>query len=90
MRPGGRWPFTWSTPRTAGCVKEHGRAVSMTEGFYRRIGRIDTELLIEVPYFVVRDRGLAVAYMAEGVLPQNSYRSCWTRTIISTGSPKPT
>jgi putative cardiolipin synthase len=31
----------------------------MTEAFYRRIGRIDSELLIEVPYFVVRDRGLA-------------------------------
>ena len=40
-------------------VKEHGRTVTMTEGFYRRIGRIDSELLIEVPYFVVRDRGLA-------------------------------
>ncbi len=40
-------------------IKEHGRTVTMTEGFYRRIGRIESELLIEVPYFVVRDRGLA-------------------------------
>ena len=40
-------------------IKEHGRTITMTEGFYRRIGRIDSELLIEVPYFVVRERGLA-------------------------------
>ena len=40
-------------------IKEHGRTITMTEGFYRRIGRIDSELLIEVSYFVVRDRGLA-------------------------------
>jgi putative cardiolipin synthase len=40
-------------------VKEHGRTITMTEGFYRRIGRIESELLIEVPYFVVRERGMA-------------------------------
>ena len=38
-------------------IKEHGRTVTMTEGFYRRIGRIESELLIEVPYFVVRETG---------------------------------
>jgi putative cardiolipin synthase len=40
-------------------IKEHGRTVTMTEGFHRRIDRVESELLIEVPYFVVRDRGLA-------------------------------
>ncbi|HEY6132234.1 MAG TPA: phospholipase D-like domain-containing protein, partial [Halioglobus sp.] len=39
-------------------IKEHGRTTTMTEGFYRRIDRLETELLIEVPYFVVRKRGL--------------------------------
>ncbi len=39
-------------------VKEHGRTVTMTQGFYRRIDRVESELLIEVPYFVVRDRGM--------------------------------
>ena len=38
-------------------IKEHGRTVTMTEAFYRRIDRVESELLIEVPYFVVRDRG---------------------------------
>jgi putative cardiolipin synthase len=47
-------------------VKEHGRTVTITEGFYRRVGRIESELLIEVPYFVVRERGLsAVKSMRE-------------------------
>ena len=39
-------------------IKRHGRTTTMTEGFYRRIGRLDSELLIEVPYLVVRERGL--------------------------------
>jgi cardiolipin synthase C len=39
-------------------IKEHGRTVTMTEGFFRRIDRLESELLIEVPYFVVRKRGL--------------------------------
>ena len=39
-------------------IKEHGRTITMTEGFYRRIDRLESELLIEVPYFVVRERGL--------------------------------
>jgi putative cardiolipin synthase len=39
-------------------IREHGRTVTMTEGFYRRIHRLESELLIEVPYFVVRQRGL--------------------------------
>ena len=41
-------------------IIEHGRTVTMTEGFYRRIDRLESELLIEVPYFVVRKRGLDV------------------------------
>ncbi|MFN0129095.1 MAG: phospholipase D family protein [Verrucomicrobiales bacterium] len=39
-------------------IKEHGRTISMSESFYRRIDRLESELLIEVPYFVVRQRGL--------------------------------
>jgi putative cardiolipin synthase len=39
-------------------IKKYGRTTTMTEGFYRRIGRLNRELLIEVPYFVVRERGL--------------------------------
>jgi putative cardiolipin synthase len=39
-------------------IEKDGRTVTMTEGFYRRIDRIESELLIEVPYFVVRERGL--------------------------------
>ena len=39
-------------------IERHGRTTTMTEGFYRRIGRLDSELLIEVPYLVVRERGL--------------------------------
>jgi putative cardiolipin synthase len=39
-------------------IREHGRTVTMTESFYRRIDRLESELLIEVPYFVVRKRGL--------------------------------
>jgi putative cardiolipin synthase len=40
-------------------IKKYGRTTTMTEGFYRRIGRLKNELLIEVPYFVARERGLA-------------------------------
>jgi putative cardiolipin synthase len=36
-----------------------GRTVTMTESFYRRIDRLTSELLIEVPYLVVRAPGLA-------------------------------
>ena len=36
-------------------IKEHGRTITMTEGFHRRIDRVESELLIEVPYFVVRE-----------------------------------
>jgi putative cardiolipin synthase len=39
-------------------IEAHGRTITMTELFYRRVGRLDSELLIEVPYFVVRERGL--------------------------------
>ena len=40
-------------------IKQYGRTITMTEGFYRRIGRLNSELLIEAPYLVVRERGLA-------------------------------
>jgi putative cardiolipin synthase len=39
-------------------IKKYGRTITMTELFYRRIGRLNSELLIEVPYFVSRERGL--------------------------------
>ena len=39
-------------------IAKYGRTTTMTEGFYRRIGRLDSELLIEVPYLVVRKPGL--------------------------------
>ncbi|WP_139558721.1 phospholipase D family protein [Methylotetracoccus oryzae] len=42
-------------------IKKYGRTTTMTERFFRRIERLRNELLIEVPYFVVRDRGLAAA-----------------------------
>jgi len=40
-------------------IKQYGRTTTMTESFYRRIERLNSELLIEVPYLVVRERGLA-------------------------------
>jgi putative cardiolipin synthase len=40
-------------------ITKYGRTTSMTEGFYRRIERLNSELLIEVPYLVVREPGLA-------------------------------
>jgi len=40
-------------------ITKHGRTITMTEGFHRRIERLNSELLIEVPYLVVRERGLA-------------------------------
>ena len=39
-------------------IKQYGRTTTMTESFYRRIERLNSELLIEVPYLVVRERGL--------------------------------
>ena len=39
-------------------ITKYGRTTTMTEGFYRRIERLNSELLIEVPYLVVRKRGL--------------------------------
>ena len=39
-------------------ITRYGRTTTMTEGFYRRIERLNSELLIEVPYLVVRKRGL--------------------------------
>ncbi|MGZ8237020.1 MAG: phospholipase D family protein [Methylobacter sp.] len=40
-------------------IKKYGRTTTMTELFFRRIERLNSELLIEVPYLVVRERGLA-------------------------------
>jgi putative cardiolipin synthase len=40
-------------------ITKHGRTTTMTESFYRRIGRLESELLIEVPYLIVRKPGLA-------------------------------
>ena len=40
-------------------ITKHGRTTTMTESFYRRIGRLESELLVEVPYLVVRKPGLA-------------------------------
>ena len=40
-------------------IKKYGRTTTMTERFFRRIERLNSELLIEVPYLVVRERGLA-------------------------------
>jgi putative cardiolipin synthase len=42
-------------------IKKYGRTTTLTERFYRRIERLESELLIEVPYFVSRERGLAAA-----------------------------
>ena len=39
-------------------ITKHGRTTTMTEGFHRRIERLNSELLIEAPYLVVRKRGL--------------------------------
>jgi putative cardiolipin synthase len=39
-------------------ITEHGRTITTGDGFYRRIDRLESELLIEVPYLVVRERGL--------------------------------
>jgi cardiolipin synthase C len=39
-------------------ITKYGRTTTMTEGFYRRIERLNSELLIEVPYLVVRKPGL--------------------------------
>jgi putative cardiolipin synthase len=40
-------------------ITKYGRTTTMTESFYRRMGRLNSELLIEVPYLVIRKRGLA-------------------------------
>ena len=39
-------------------IIRYGRTTTMTESFYRRIERLNSELLIEVPYLVVRKPGL--------------------------------
>jgi putative cardiolipin synthase len=40
-------------------INEYGRTVTMMPAFGRRIDLLESELLIEVPYFVVREQGLA-------------------------------
>ena len=40
-------------------IKKYGRTTTMTEVFRRRIEGLNSEVLIEVPYFVIRDRGVA-------------------------------
>ncbi len=42
-------------------IKKYGRTITLTEVFRRRIERLNSEVLIEVPYFVLRDRGVAGA-----------------------------
>jgi len=42
-------------------IKKSGRTTTLTEVFRRRIGRLNREVLIEAPYFVLRDRGVAGA-----------------------------
>jgi putative cardiolipin synthase len=40
-------------------IKQYGRTITLSEGFGRRINHVKSELLIEVPYFMVRERGIA-------------------------------
>lgn len=48
--------LVWADPAE---IATTGRTTRMPEMLYRRLGRLDTELLIESPYFVPRDRGVA-------------------------------
>ena len=41
--------------------KKYGRTTTLTEVFRRRIEGLNSEVLIEVPYFVIRDRGVPAA-----------------------------
>lgn len=47
--------LVWADPAE---IAATGRTTRMPEALYRRLGRLDTELLIESPYFVPRDRGI--------------------------------
>jgi putative cardiolipin synthase len=47
--------IVWADPSE---IAATGRTTRMPEALYRRLGRLDTELLIESPYFVPRDRGI--------------------------------
>lgn len=40
-------------------IKKYGRTITLTEVFRRRIERLNSEVLAEVPYFVLRDPGVA-------------------------------
>ncbi len=47
--------IVWADPAEIAAI---GRTTRMPELLYRRVGRLDTELLIESPYFVPRDRAI--------------------------------
>jgi putative cardiolipin synthase len=47
--------IVWADPAE---IAGTGRTTRMPEALYRRLGRLDSELLIESPYFVPRDRGI--------------------------------
>jgi len=47
--------LVWADPAE---IAATGRTTQMPELLYRRLGRLDTELLIESPYFVPRDRAI--------------------------------
>ncbi len=47
--------LVWADPAE---IAATGRTTRMPEALYRRLGRLETELLIESPYFVPRDRGV--------------------------------
>ena len=47
--------IVWDDPAEIAATRGTSR---MLEGLHQRLGRLDTELLIESPYFVPRDRGI--------------------------------
>ena len=55
--------FVWAPGRIVwddpGEIAATGGTSRLLEGLHRRLGRLDTELLVESPYFVPRDRGIA-------------------------------
>ena len=42
-------------------IKTHWRTTTLTEGFRRRIDHLNSELLMEAPYFVLTERRIANA-----------------------------
>lgn len=55
--------FVWAPGRIVwddpGEIAATGGTSRLLEGLHRRLGRLDSELLIESPYFVPRDRGIS-------------------------------